>query len=244
MILTILLYTLILMQLVIGAVLFNSAHRNRQPNLYWLSLLFFTAVLTAIFIPLAGSPPGETPASLWINQVLSAFGKIWVIIFIHTTFYTNKASPAGWVLAMMLLLIAMTLYGVAVTRDNFNQSPWIATSNIGTIVIWGWHSWVAYQGWRSVAREAGVADWGKARYRMMIAYSLLVAVGGVTSIIRVAFGGGSGATVIGTLMGLVALLCQIGSVTLQFLTWVMPEGFRRWLNRNYREAPEEAIMLD
>ncbi|MBN2002826.1 MAG: hypothetical protein JXA21_05675 [Anaerolineae bacterium] len=244
MILIILLYILILMQIVIGAVLFNSAHQNRQPNLYWLSLVFFFASVTAIFIPLGGSPPGETSASLWLNQALSVLGKIWVILFIHTTFYTNKASPTGWVLAAMVPLIAMTLYGVAVTRDIFNQSPWITANNVSTVLIWAWHSWVAYQGWHSVANEAGVADWVKSRYLMMVTYSLLVAVGGVASVIRVAFGGGAGTTAIGILLGALALLCQIGSVTLQFLTWVMPEGFRRWLNRNYHEEPEEAIMLE
>jgi hypothetical protein len=32
----------------------------------------------------------------------------------------------------------------------------------------------------------------------------------------------------------VALICNLLSVCLQFLVWVMPERFRRWLNRHYR----------
>ena len=232
----ILLFVLILLRLWIGLALFNSARKNGVPSLYWLALLFLANVVALSFAPTAGNPLGDLPdkISLWLfNGTLVVLA--WTLaVFVHTSFYVDKQSPFAGILGTYLILAVVALYGVGISASNIQQSPWVSAGNLITLGLWAWHGWAAWQAYQEVARERTVEDWVKARYGMMVAYSVVAVIGAAGSITRVVLAGGTSANALGNGMALVTLVCQILSVSLQFLVWVMPERFRGWLNRNYK----------
>ena len=219
----------------IGTALFNLARKNKLPNLYWLALSFFAAVLALPFAPTAGNPLSYLPVlSLWWSTSLFVIASGILIVFIQTTFYLHKKSPVGWFLGVYAVLTLVTVYGLAVSESNFNQSPWVAAGNVISLLVWAWHGGAAGRAFQSVARDRTVEDWVKSRYAMMTAYATLVAVGAAASVIRVVAVGGGTSHPLGNAMALVFAVCQILSVGLQYLVWVMPDSFRRWLNRHYQ----------
>ena len=134
-----------------------------------------------------------------------------------------------------------SIYGVALSKSNFDQHPLVSFSSVYTFLIAVFHMRVAQQTLASLAEEQAVEDWVKARYRLMGLYSAAGAIGAIGSFIRIAFAGGSAVTPLGTMMGALTLVAQIVAVILQFLVWVMPEGFRTWLNRN-QQAHTKALV--
>ncbi len=241
MILNILLLILILMRLVIGTRLFTLARRNNLPNMYWLAVHFF-AFIFLLFAPTVGNPLGNLSFSLFlftgVNTILT---QIALIYFNHTTFYQNRKNPVNWFMFLFAITSLIMLYGVFTSKSNYDQSPWVAAYIPTQILLWGWHAWIAYQAWNKTRNDEHIEDWVKSRYQLIIAYSIALSIGAIASFIRITFAGGSALTALGTLMGFVTLIFQIISVSLQFLVWVMPEGFRTWLNRNQKAHSEERI---
>ena len=231
----ILLYALILLRVWIGVALFNSARKNKLSNLYWLVLMFGVTIIAVAFAAVVGNPLGDLPViSLWMFVGFPALFSWVLVFFVHTTFYTGKKSPIAWMLGAYAVLALASLYGVVVSTSNFDQSPWTSAFNLTQMLLWGWHGWAAWQAYQGVSRERAVEDWVKARYWMMVAYSVVLVLAAAASIVRVVGAGGSSASALGNAMSLVSLVGQILSVGLQFLVWVMPESFRKWLNRNFK----------
>ena len=104
---------------------------------------------------------------------------------------------------------------------------------------WAWHGWSAYQARAGFTIEQKVEDWIKSRYRLIGLYAIILVIGQIGSFIRIVYAGGPTVTSLGNAMGLLTLITQITAVILQFLVWVMPEGFRQWLNRNQQLHTEE-----
>lgn len=108
--------------------------------------------------------------------------------------------------------------------------------SVPLFINWIWHTQIAYQACRAIASDDVVEDWVKVRYQLMIVYCVVgFVVAAPVSIgllwpeivsIRVL-------VVVGILTG---LICQ-------FLVWVLPEGFRRWINRNYHLPAQDEAEL-
>jgi hypothetical protein len=223
------------MRLWIGLTLFNTARKNRLTNLYWLALVFGLNVIQVPFAPSVGNPLGNLPGlSLWLFNATQLVIAGALAAFTQTTFHLHRKSPLGWLLAMYVVLVPVGLYGLAVSPSNFIQAPGVAAIWVPSLLIWAWHGDAALRAYQGVAHDPTVEDWVKARYTMMVAFSALTVISASTGVFRVILAGGGGGSLIGNGMGLVNLVCQLFSVSLQFLAWVMPNGFRRWLNRHYQ----------
>jgi hypothetical protein len=225
------------LRLYTGMSLFRSAHTNNLPNLYWLSMHFLLNVIVLVFAPAASNPLANTSASFWIMGIGSLLFQLPLILFNQSTFYVNRKSPADWFLGLWVLCTIPGLYAMS-TSSNMAQSPWHAITSISICAIWIWHTLAAYQSWQIIKDQPYVEDWIKTRYKLIIASGIILALGTVGSMIRVGFAGGSTTTALGAAAGIFTVLTNIIAVPLQFLIWVLPENFRRWLNRNYREPVE------
>jgi hypothetical protein len=229
---TIILFAFSLARLAVAIPLFMTARRNRLTNLYWLSAEFLALVIA---VPFSAAGSLNNP---WIFWTFISITEISLIMFIHTTFYQGRRSPMPIFMVVAVAGLLGGLYGNA--TGNFVLSAW-SVYPIAALV-WGWHIVVAYQAFNQVARERATEDWVKSRYKLMIAYAIfdfLSAVGGTLI---------TTGLVINNSGALIVLIINFVGVTLQFLAWVMPEGYRRWLNRNQQvhasaRAGIEAIVV-
>ncbi len=239
----ILFFLLILVRLVIGVQLLITARRSHLPNLYWLGALFLVNFAAVSFVPLPDNPLGSLPVSLWIFNGYTLVSGLILIMFLHTTFYSSTRSPALWFVSIHLLLSAVGIYGLSQTQPNATLNPWAAGLNLATAVLWTWHTVVAYQSFRSIAADEAVEDWVKARYQMMIAFAVCAIITAVTaaSANQLVYGSDTILVDLGNLLILISLLGSLATVVLQFLVWVMPAGFRNWLNRNQQARTQERI---
>lgn len=234
-----LLIILALLRLGIGIQLVRSGWRNRLPNLYWLGAVFLITFLGIPFY-IEGTPFYTWPYSPWaMNGVTFATG-VCNIIFIHQTFYSGKQSPVAVFLFVHLLFGLAGFYALYSMPQNATMlNPWVAFFTVSLSLIWAWHSYVAFSAYAALRDDVAVEDWIKARYRLMIAFSVMLLVSNLASVIRVGFFGGLVTTPMGGFVGLLGLLTNIFGVVLQFLAWVMPEAFRLWLNRNQKVREDE-----
>ncbi len=240
-----------LVEIGIGLRVLQYGQKNNLPQFHWLALSFFglaIAQLSSLYIftlyPL-----------LVIAQLISLFG---LLVFVRDTFYKGKRSQYPIMLALTLVIYLIALFyavqyhliRASIDPGNFwaqtqfyrvgdpayqqiwgvMDKAWIAEV-IGFAIAWMWQFWAAWQALKVIGNNPYVEDWVKSRYRMILysgAINLLVIVLGLISLF--------------TRTEDLILSQPIGSVTvlvLQFLAWVMPDGFRKWLNRNYRPVSED-----
>ncbi len=239
MIVNIFLLVLVFVRLVIGARLFMVGRNNNLPNLIWLALSMLVTAIGLLFAPTEGNPLGNLPISIWVFLGASIVPLIPIIIFNQLTFYKDRKSPALWVWIVFIICFVFALYGAMISKSNYEQSPWITAYAPAVILIWAWHGRLAYQALKPIASQPAVEYWVKIRYRLITVYSIVLIIGVVVSFVRIVFAGGSALSVLGSVTGLITLLAQIASVALMFLAWVMPEGFRLWLNRSHQAFVDE-----
>jgi hypothetical protein len=102
------------------------------------------------------------------------------------------------------------------------------------IAIWLWHAVAGFQTSKAISGDAHVEDWIKSRYTMIVTYSALQSLVGVVMIMR-PFASSTITIIIAS-----ALLVVVTTV-MQYFVWVMPAGFRQWLNRNQGAREKEQI---
>jgi hypothetical protein len=231
MLVNILLFVLIALRLWIGMRLFATAHNSNMHNLYWLVLLYVIAAVALPFAPTPGNPLGATAASLWLYQGIYSLGHFALIMFVTTTFYQKRRSPTEWFLGITVVAIVGTFYGLALSPSAAQLNPLVISLQVAVVANWGWHGWAGYQAWRRVAKECTVEDWVKARYQLVIWYSICH---WLTGILYFAMQAAPAASLLGQILPAAMLLCNIGGVILAYLAWAAPHGFYRWLNRNYK----------
>jgi len=235
---------MILLRIIIGVRLVIVARRNNLPNLYWLAAMFFTVAIGVLFAPTEGNPLGDLPISLWMFiGMANAITMFLIIPFNQATFYRDRKSPQWWYVGLCTILAILTVYGLIRSESNYNQNPWAALASLGIMITVIWHGWAAYRALAAVAKERAVEDWIKARYRLIVLYSALVVILTAAGMVRTVFAGGATETPLGNAMALLELIVNITLVSVQFLAWVMPEGYRRWLNRNYQSPVQDEAEL-
>lgn len=214
-----------LLRLIIGVTLFASARRNRLPNLYWLSAVFIISFISQLFSPsFPGNPLGALSISFLIQNGAIFPGGLFIIAFIHTTFYANKPSPVWEITALHFVLSALGLYGLIVSPSANQVSSLSAALSLSLVAIWGWHFIIARNSYLAIATDSSVSAWIKTRYRLMISYSIALAVGNASVSILWIFGSGNLNSALGGTLGLVSLAAAIIGVALQFLVWGLPEA--------------------
>lgn len=237
-------WILVVARYIIAVQLTRVGLRQKLPNLLWLAAFFYITGTGDIFITL--SPVTNL---LWPFFLAVGVGEVMLVMFIHKTFYQDRKSPY---LIFIVIALAILVADMVSLRVNPEQTylPHYNPFN------WLWLIWVGSQAYKKIASNPAVEDWVKARYRLIIAYSLAALVAPLYSIISIF------ALVIpsfaawfytGTTGPIIQLIAQVGilafvtiGIVLEYLAWVMPEKYRKWLNRNYQppvpDKAEEEIM--
>lgn len=235
----ILLLVLIFIRFLTGLRLLVVGRKNKLPNLIWLAVSMLVTVVVLLFAPLDANPLASLPFSLWVFTLGSIIGQAALIIFNQLTFYKDRKSPAIWIWGIFIVLSSLAIYGAAISESNFEQSIWTSASSPCAVILWAWHGLLAYRALSQIESEKNVEDWIKSRYRLIVAYAVVLTIGALASLVRNFFADGTTTSTLGSAMAAVSLVTQIVSVTLLFLVWVMPESFRLWLNRNYQARMEK-----
>lgn len=211
------------LRLCVAVPLFLTARRKRMTNLYWLSAQFLALVIA---LPFSAAGTMDNP---WIFWTCISLSEIALILFVQTTFYQGRRSIMPVLMTLAGLGLVGGVYGNAV--GNFELSAWLVYPN--AILVWAWHAVAAYQAYRGIAGERYTEDWVKARYQLMIAYSILDCLGAIFGTLLT-----SGVWV-ASIGSLIVVAINVSSVTIQILVWVMPGWFHRWLNRNNQSIQME-----
>lgn len=234
-----LLFILALVRLVTGIRLLIIGRKNKLPNLIWLAVSMLITVVAFLFAPSEGNQLANFPFSIWVFAAATCLSMAPILIFNQLTFYKDRKSPSIWFWAVFIISWLFSFYGAYISKSNYDQSPWMASYTVSTILIWAWHGWLARQAGKQVAAQSSVEYWVKVRYELVNFYSIVLIIGVLGSFVRIVFAGGSAIPLLGSSAGVVTLLSQIISVVMLFLVWVMPEWFRTWVNRQHQTFMEE-----
>lgn len=212
-----------ILRLLVAIPLFATARRNHLNNLYWLSAQFLCLVFA---LPFAAAGTLNNP---WIFWTLISLSEIALAMFVHTTFYRGRKSPMPVFMTLVVVGLFGGIYGNII--GNFELSGWLVYPN--AVLIWGWHFVEAYRASASIAQDVSTERWVKSRYLLMVIYSLVDCGGAVLGTLLTT---GVWASNFGSV---IVVLINFTSVIIQILTWVMPEPFRLWLNREQQARPAE-----
>ncbi|HEX2997214.1 MAG TPA: hypothetical protein VHP14_20495 [Anaerolineales bacterium] len=234
-------WILVIARFIIAVQLTRVGRRQKLPNLLWLAAFFYITGTGDIFITL--SPMTKL---LWPFFLAVGLGEVMLVMFIHKTFYQDRKSPylIFMVIALGILvvdLISLRVNPTTTYLPHYNPFNWL------------WLIWVGYQAYKKIATNPAVEDWVKARYRLIIAYSLAALAAPLYSIISIvpyisqSFGAWFYTEPTGPTIQLIA---QVGilvfvtiGIALEYLAWVMPENYRKWLNRNYHSPVHDKTEL-
>jgi uncharacterized membrane protein (DUF485 family) len=226
-------WILVIARWIIAIQLTRVALRQKLPNLLWLAAFFYVTGTGDIFMTL--SPLTNL---LWPFNLAVGLGEVALVMFIQKTFYRDRKSP--WLIFMVIalaLLVADMVYATFL--------PYYSPFN------WIWLIWVGYKAYKQIAADRAVEDWVKVRYKLVIAYSLAALVAPLYTVLMVialyiipAFAMVLFATNV-TLVAQVGILVFVTiGIALEYLAWVMPEGYRKWLNRNYQPPEPDNAELN
>jgi hypothetical protein len=214
-----------LLRLAVAIPLFQTARRNNLTNLYWLSAQFMALVIA---VPFAAAGTWD---NRWIFWTFLSFSEIALLMFIHTTFRRGRSSAMPVLMTLAVIGLIGGTYGTI--TNNFEFSAWMVYPN--AVFAWGWHLREAIRSYGNISRDPSTEDWVKSRYVMMINYSIVDFSGAVLGTLLTA------SVWVSDIGSIIVVGINFTSVVFQILTWVMPEPFRKWLNRNQETRTEERI---
>ncbi|MBN1428858.1 MAG: hypothetical protein JXB07_10775 [Anaerolineae bacterium] len=224
-------WILVVARFIIAVQLTRVGLRQKLPNLLWLAAFFYITGLGDIFLTL--SPVTNL---LWPFFLAVGLSEVMLVMFIQKTFYQDRKSP-------YLVFMAIALAILAADMITAQFLPYYSPFN------WLWLIWVGHQAYKRIAADRAVEDWVKARYKLIIAYSLAALVAPLYTILTLI------AMVVPAVAGLLysptaLLVAQVGilifvtiGIVLEYLAWVMPGRYQQWLNRNYQPTVQDEVEL-
>jgi len=223
----------------IGVILIIRARKTKLTNLYALAItifcecigyLFYTSILNNLFI------------------FYTFMSVMWfpLIIFIDKTFYQEKKSPFKFFLLLSIIFAITKIVVVGIYQFGpIQDSNLLFLGRISLSIALGatavWLNYASYISYIKIKSDKGVEPWIKTRYLLVVFYT--IAQIGIA--ITWPFFPYDKSINIPYILGALSLVIFIFA---QFLAWVMPAGFKKWLNRNYtlgdkeEELSEEEIM--
>jgi hypothetical protein len=170
-------WILVIARLVIAIQLTRVALRQKLPNLLWLAGFFYITGIGDVFITLS-----PITMLLWPFNLLVGLAEIVMVMFIQKTFYRDRKSPFLIFMILALVVFAFALYNAFFLEFNgvhYSGLPYYSPFN------WIWLILVGYQAYKKIAADPVVEDWVKARYKLVIAYSLAAFAAPIYSIISI-----------------------------------------------------------
>lgn len=225
-------------RVITGAFLFKTWRQTKKNTLLILVIFFFMNAFSLLFLVFGNIMLYD------VNTILTmAVG----LIFIDRTFYQDRKSPFKLLLALTLVIGALTIISFTMFELSIFFQPNIAflLHNIfvgADFVIFGlWSFIAASSSLKSFSSSDAVEPWVKGRYKLVKFYSIcIILVGSLTLFTPV-----EGTVNWALLVILVANILRIAGET---ITWVMPNFLKKYLNRGYDshdrslELSEEEIM--
>lgn len=210
---------LLLARVVIAVQLTRVALRQKLPNLFWLAAFFAITALGDVYFSTVAMATGI----FWPFGLSIGLGDIVLVLFIQKTFYQDRKSP--WLVFLGVAVIVAVM-------DVIRPFPFFSP------LTWLWLIVVGYQAYRQIAADKAVEDWVKARYLLVVAYSIIALSGPFLSVSGYLAAAVPALTpyVTGPTAQMVNAVLTVIGIAVQYLAWVMPEFFRRFLNRKY-QAP-------
>ena len=219
----------------VGVNLINRAKKTKLVNLYALALtlfcetigyLFYTSIFNNIFL-----------FYIFISVMWFPF-----IIFVEKTFYQDKKSPFKIFLVLTTFLSIITCVIIGIYQ--FGPVQDLNTLFIGRIlfstvmgITVAWLLYASFTSYIKIKSVEGVEPWIKSRYLLVFLYTF----GQLGIAITWPFFPYDKSINAPYMIG---ALCLVVLILGQFLAWVMPTGFKRWLNRNYKSVEEEEDLSE
>jgi hypothetical protein len=215
----------VLVFLLCGLQVTRLANKLKRIDLYWLGANFLAASLGNLFSMIVLVPV--------LGTAFMVLASICIVMFVHLTFYRDRKSPYLLIIGLLLALGAWQVYN-AIT----NPSAYFGLSTLGFGVVWGWQAFLSFRAGRAIAKDTTVEDWVKARYWLWFSYTFAMFVIMARMLLPIPYANFENWT--NTIITMLAVLVQ-------YITWVMPEPVRRFLNRNYQPvltaSPNELMAM-
>jgi hypothetical protein len=230
-------WILVVARLIIAVQLTRVGRRQKLPNLFWLAAFFYITSFGDVVLTL--SPVTNL---LWPFFLAVGLSETMLVMFIHKTFYQDRRSPYLIFMVLALAILAYDMYAI-IFIPQFAFLPHYNPFN------WLWLIVVGNQAYKRIAADRAVEDWVKARYKLIIYYSLVALVAPLYSILMVigmlspAFAASFFVPTIQLVLQVVILIFVTIGIALEYLAWVMPEKYRKWLNRGYQSPTEDGEGL-
>lgn len=193
------------------------AHSRNLPDLYWLAGNFGAAAVGNLFTSLVSVP--------LLGMVALIISSLCIVMFVQRTFYRDRKSPYLFIIGLLLIVGVVQIY-YTIT----NPTAFMGITQLGFAVVWGWQSFLSFSTGRSIGKDRTVEDWVKARYWLWFAYTFAMFILVVRILLPIPYAAFEFA-----ITSPVLLI----AVIVQYITWVMPEPIRLFLNRKYQPVIEK-----
>lgn len=185
----------------------------------------------------------------WVQDVSRGLSMIFALIFTKLTFYQDRKGPFVYFLifAIVVAIVQFPLSILSGMLEEINIYAFIGNTLFGStlIVAAGWFSLASFEAHKQI-KSLDIEPFQKKRYILFGTSGALLAFGGFMMVFW------TPSKLISTLslvvQGTVALVSVI-FVIINYLVWMSPEFFKRYLNRGYKkvdadepELSEEEIM--
>ena len=161
-------------------------------------------------------------------------------IFLKLNFYKDKKSPFALILSTIIILETISIILEIVFPEFFFHFR--TTFNVLTMLIGLWYFYVSFDSYRNIKDADYVEDWIKARYKLVMAYGIILMLTALMWQIVLWFIILTGESHL--FANLPLMIVYTASPIIEFLAWVMPNRFRVWLNRNYTFIDESDKLSD
>lgn len=228
----------ILFRVITGVFLFGTWRKTKKNNLLILLIFFLMNAINLLFLVFE---------IIMLYDIFTILTMTVGLIFIDRTFYQDRKSPFKLLVALTLVLGALTnISFILFERSIISQREvafFIHNILVGALfVIFGLWSFIAASGsLKSFSSSDAVEPWVKGRYGLVKFYSIcIILVGSFTPFTPVE------GTVNWAL--LVILFANILRIAGETIAWIMPNFVKKYFNRGYtivdisEELSEEEIM--
>ncbi|MFX1398990.1 MAG: hypothetical protein ACFFAS_18340 [Promethearchaeota archaeon] len=229
---------LAIIEWIIVLTLISRAKKNKINTLYLLAIAIFLEGLATIFLN-----PGN-----YIFLLAFIFSDIAVwshLLFITFTFYKDRKSPIYILLMITVPISIVHWYLSGIYDSGLNKTELFYFTvrlmySILLFIVYGWMVYSTIKSYLKFRKNIMIQPWIKARYLLVITYCLAkISLGVFMHFVP------SDSSVDYWAVGVaVSTVAALTSFIAQFLAWVMPKGFKKWLNRNFSVQKEEEILSE
>ena len=207
-------------RVITGVFLFGTWRKTKKNNLLILVIFFLMNAVNLLFLVFE---------NVMLYDIFTILTMTVGLIFIDRTFYKDRKSPFKLLVALTLVLGALTNISFILFERSIIAQREVAflIHNIfvgALFVIFGLWSFIAASGsLKSFSSSDAVEPWVKGRYRLVKFYSIcIILVGSLTLFTPV-----EGTVNWALLVILIANILRIAGET---ITWIMPNSLKKYLN--------------